>query len=306
MIITFFLLLTIITITPNLLFGENNKIKTNSEYIQDIWMITTETASWTKATESEFNKILYWRLHKTKSQMYWEKSDAATFFITQNPSIPVLIFSPGYTSTKTETIEIGLKILGLFDPNKPIRMIFWQWPAEKLNCRLLPDIRSKIPVAEANGIYMSILLKKLKPNSKVSILGFSFGTRLIGDAVENTADSKPDGMKINLIYGGAASDSQWLAKGNKNGNVPKIAHNILVFYNQEDFRLKFYPFLYADENNAIPLGSVGAPMNRIDPEYHNKIEMVDLAPHIGFRHKTVILIGSKPFKNRINKYFFFE
>jgi hypothetical protein len=296
----------IITAVSNPVLGENNTTIANSENKQDVWMITTETASWTKATESEFEKIVYWQLVKSGRQRYWKKSDASSFFETQDPVVPILIFSPGYTSTKSDTVEIGLKIIGLFDSRKPIRVVFWQWPAEKVACRLLPDIRSKIPVTAANGLYISMLLKRLKPESKVSILGFSFGTRLLGDAVENVGDLKPEGMKINLIYGGAASDRAWLAEGRRNGNVPKIANKILVFYNPEDFRLKFYPFLYANDNNAEPLGSNGAPMNFIKPEYRNKIEMVNLAPSIGFRHKTIILIGTKQFQNRINKYFFFE
>jgi hypothetical protein len=295
--IAILLLLTIITPTP---------VCATDEHTQDVWMITTETASWTKATESEFEKILYWRQVKSGTQRHWEKSDAKKFFVTQNPNVPILIFSPGYTSTKSDTVEIGFKILSLCDSSKPIRMIFWQWPAEKIACRLLPDIRSKIPVAEANGNYMSMLIKRLKPESKVSILGFSFGTRLLGDAVENVGDLKPTGVKINLIYGGAASDKQWLANGNRNGNVPKIANKILVFYNPDDFRLKFYSYLYANENNVEPLGSNGAPMSRIDKKYHDKIEMVNLSQTIGFRHKTIILIGTQQFKERINEYFFFE
>ncbi|MDR1485457.1 MAG: hypothetical protein LBT09_11620 [Planctomycetaceae bacterium] len=300
------LFLTVITAASNPVLGKDNTASTNHKNTQDVWMITTETASWTKATENEFEKILYWRLVDSGTRRYWEKSDATAFFVTQNPAVPILIFSPGYTSTQSDTVEIGLEILGLCDSAKPIRIIFWQWPAEKVVCRLLPDIRSKIPVAEANGIYMSMLLKRLKPESKVCVLGFSFGARLLGDAVENVGELKPAGMRINLIYGGAASDRAWLAKGKRNGNVPKIANKILVFYNPEDFRLKFYPFLYANNNNAEPLGTNGAPMNFIDHKYRNKIEMVNLAPYIGYRHKTVILIGTKQFKDRINKYFFFE
>jgi hypothetical protein len=240
------------------------------------------------------------------SEWRWERSDAAAFYGTQDAAVPVLIFSPGYTSTKSATVEIGLQILGLCDAGKPIRMIFWQWPAEKIGCRLLPDIRSKIPVAEANAVYMSMMLKRLKPASKVSILGFSFGTRLLGGAVENIGNLKPEGMKINLIYGGAASDRDWLAQNGRNGNVPKIAHKILVFYNPDDFRLKFYPFLYPGNANPKPLGTLGAPMSKINQEFHNKIEMVNLEPYIGFRHKTVTLIGTKPFRDRINEYIFFE
>ncbi|MDR2172169.1 MAG: hypothetical protein LBP59_18645 [Planctomycetaceae bacterium] len=300
------LFLTVITNLHNQVLGEDNRTETKKPDIQDVWMITTETASWTRATESEFGKILYWRLVRSGSRSYWERSDAAAFFVTQNPEVPVLIFSPGYTSTKSDTVEIGLKILSLFDSGKRLRMVFWQWPAEKLGCRLLPDIRSKIPVAEANGAYMSMLLKRLKPESKVSVLGFSFGTRLLGDAVEGVGDLKPSGMKINLIYGGAAADRQWLAKNNRNGNVPKIAHKILIFHNPDDFRLKFYPCLYENENNIQSLGSNGAPMKFIDPEYHKKIEMVNLAPYIGFRHRTITLISTKQFQDRINEYFFFE
>ncbi|MDR1052904.1 MAG: hypothetical protein LBL39_01905 [Planctomycetaceae bacterium] len=305
-VVLFFPVLAVVIVTSSQVLGEHDKTNTEYKNTQDIWMITTETASWTRATDSEFEKIVYWHLVSTGSRKVWERSDAATFLATQNPSVPILVFSPGYTSKKSDTVEIGQKILGLCDSGKPIRMVFWHWPAEKVTSCLLSDIRSKIPVAEANAVYMSMLLKRLKPDSKVCVLGFSFGTRLLGDAVENVGDLKPAGMKINLIYGGAASDRDWLAKGNRNGNVPQVAHKILVFYNPEDFRLKFYPFLYTNGKEPAPLGRDGAPMKRIDSEFRDKIEMVNLAPHIGFRHKTVILIGTKQFKDRINEYFFFE
>ncbi|MDR1290980.1 MAG: hypothetical protein LBK06_07260, partial [Planctomycetaceae bacterium] len=213
----FFLVLAVVIITSNQVLGEHDKTNTEYKNTQDIWMITTETASWTRATDSEFDKIVYWHLTANGSRKSWERSDVETFLATQNPSVPMLIFSPGYTSKKSDTVEIGQKILGLCDSGKPIRMVFWHWPAEKVANCLLSDIRSKIPVAEANAVYMSMLLKRLKPNSKVCVLGFSFGTRLLGDAVENVGDLKPAGMKINLIYGGAASDRDWLAKGNRNG-----------------------------------------------------------------------------------------
>ncbi|MDR1479102.1 MAG: hypothetical protein LBJ00_09180 [Planctomycetaceae bacterium] len=305
-VVLFFGVLTVVVIATNQASGEQSENEPKNEKVQDIWMITTETASWTKATDSEFEKIVYWHLVKNGERRSWEKSDAATFFSTQNPSVPILIFSPGYTSKKSDTVEIGLKILGLCDSRKPIRVIFWHWPSEKLDGCLLTDIRSKIPIAEANAVYMSMLLKRLKADSKVSVLGFSFGTRLLGDAVEGVGELKPEGMRINLIYGGAASDRDWLAEGKRNGNVPKIAHKILVLYNPEDFRLKFYPYLYKNGNDPVPLGRDGAPMRFIAPEFRNKIEMVNLAPHIGFRHKTVILIGTKQFRDRINEYFFFE
>lgn len=268
---------------------------------KDVWLIDTHNVSWAEGTEQNFQKIAYYRLVGNR----WLRVGSETFYQTQAPRIPLVVFSPGYTATRESTIEVGMQLLRLCDPDKPVRMVFWNWPAQREVLGLRRDIRAKIPIAEANARYLAMFLKKLQPESKVCLLGFSFGTRLIGDAIEQFGNEQPEGMRLHLVLAGAATDRHWLASNGRNRNVPRLADKILILYNPDDFRLQFYPCMYDIGYNPQALGRFGPPMSRINSDYRHKIEAVNINPQIGIRHSTLIHFQTPAFRKRIGEYLFF-
>lgn len=269
---------------------------------QDIWLVDTHGVSRRQVGEDGLEKIVYFRLREGR----WSRSDAATFFGTQDPAIPVVVFSPGYTSTMSDTVEVGLGIARLCDRNRPLRLVLWNWPAEKTVCGLRRDIRSKIPVAATDARYQALFLKALHPESKVCVLGFSFGCRVACDAVSLLGADRPETMRLHLVLGGAATDWGDLAEGARCGNVPKVADRILVLYNPDDFRLQFYPLMYDRGYRPEALGRYGPPLRRILPEWRHRIEAVNLNPYIGVRHQSLIQFRTPPFCRRLGTYFFFD
>lgn len=267
----------------------------------DIWMIDSYSIPWTKASEKSFERIAYFKLEKNR----WVRSDAETFHSSQTPEIPVVIFSPGYTSTTSDTVGVGMSLYRICELHeKPFRMIFWNWPAKKEIICLRPDIRAKIPVATANGEYMSMFLRKLKPESKVSILGFSFGTRIVCDAVEFLGDDRPEGMRINLVLAAAATDQQWLSARSRHKDVPRLTEKLLVLYNPNDRALHFYFGLY-NGGHVEALGRFGPPIQAIQEEFRDRIEAVNVFANVGVRHRTVYHLNSKPFRDRVDSYLLF-
>ncbi len=269
---------------------------------QDIWLIDTHQVPWSSASEAGFTRTIYYQLVGNQ----WIRSNAETFYETQVHDIPVVMFSPGYTSTTTDTVEVGMTLTRLYKPGQNCRTVFWNWPAEKVRCRLGRDIREKIPVTAASGQYMAMFLQRLKPDSKVCMIGFSFGNRIICDAVENMGDNRPEGMRIHLVLTAAATDRNGLATGSRNGNVPRLAEKILILYNPADRALKFYPLLYGDGSRPEALGRFGPPMARIAPEYRDRIEAVNVNPYVGKYHRTVYHLQSPVFRQRMNDYLFFD
>lgn len=267
---------------------------------QDVWLVDTRSAPWNHADEEEFAKIRYFRLVNHR----WERSDAATFFESQNPETPLVVYTPGYTSTMEDTVEIGLGLTRLYGPDKSHRTVLWHWPSEKIYPRLGRDIRTKIPVACASGEYQAMFLRRLKPDSKVALLGFSFGNRIICDAVAKLGDN-PERLKIHLVLTAAATDRIWLADHSRHGNVPKLAEKILILYNPLDRALKFYPLLYRGNYAPDALGRFGPPMQQILPEYRNRITAVNVQGYVGPKHRTVYHLASHAFRCRINEFLLF-
>jgi len=266
---------------------------------EDVWLIDTHNADWTCASDADFEKIKYYQL----VNYCWVKSNAEKFFQTQTPDVPLILFAPGYTSTTSDTIEAGMTLVSLYNGKHNARTVFWEWPADRQFLRLSHDIRAKIPVAAASGNYVSKFLRKLQPESQICLIGFSFGNRVICDAVQNSGELD---LHIHLILMASATDRFWLTKQGRHADVPRFAEKILILYNPQDRALKFYPSLYGGCYRPESLGRLGLPTSQISEEYRNKIESININSYAGKYHRTVKHLQSPAFRQKMGEYLFFE
>jgi hypothetical protein len=271
---------------------------------QDVWRVDLHPVSRLSAEEQHFPKLKYYRWENSR----WQASDAEIFFNTQQAEIPLIFFAPGYTSTTQQTTRVGLGIVQSFDPSKPCRVVFWDWYSDRGSGKIRRDVRRKLPIVNNTADYLALSLQKVKPQSKVCLFGFSFGSRIVCHAVETLRQSgqQPEGLRLHLVLSGAATDRDWFAKGQPHGKVPEIAEKILVTYNPDDWALRFYPLMYNIRYWTKALGVEGLPMRNIAPEYRDRFENVDVGRYIGNEHKTLRHVRTPVFRSRINGYFFFD
>ena len=271
---------------------------------QDIWRVDLHAVAKVSAGEQQFAQLAYYRWQDSR----WLLSDAETFFETQQPEIPLIVFAPGYTSTTPQTTQVGLGIVQSFDPAKPCRVVFWNWYSERGIGNIRRDVRSKLPIIDNAAGYLALFLEKLESQSKVCLFGFSFGSRVVCNAVETLRknDRRPEGLRLHLVLAGSATDSDWFAKGQQHGRVPEIVEKILVTYSPDDWALRFYPLMYNLRCRPKALGFEGLPMRNIAPEFRNKFENVNVNRDIGDEHKTLLHVRTRAFQSRIDTYFFFE
>ncbi len=264
----------------------------------DIWLVDSKCACGNPSVDT----LHYYRLVDHR----WEHSDAETFYATQVSEVPLVIYSPGYTTTMADTVEIGMKLTSLYVRKSPNRTVFWKWPSEKTGCRLVPDIRSKISTAAHNALFLAEFLRGLAPESKVCLVGFSFGNRIILDAAAHLAMNPSGGLKLHLVLAGAATDQGSLGVGGRHGMVPGFCDKILILYNPADSKLKFYRFLYGKHARPESLGRLGPPMSRILPQDRNRIEAININRYVGKEHQTIRHIMTPSFRNRIDTYLLFQ
>jgi hypothetical protein len=271
---------------------------------QDIWRVDLHAVAHLNVNEQHFLKLKYYRWENNQ----WQVAEAETFFDTQQAEIPLIIFAPGYTSTTSRTTWVGLGLVKHFDPNKPCRVVFWDWHSERGPGNIRCDVRNKLSIINKTADYLALFLQKVKPQSKVCLFGFSFGSRIVCEAAESLRKSgqQPDGLRLNLVLSGAATDQLWFAKGQQHGKVPEIVEKILVTYCPDDWVLRFYPFMYGLRHQSKALGQTGLPMRKIDPAYRDRFENVAVDRYIGDEHQTLCHVQTPVFRSRINGYFFFE
>jgi hypothetical protein len=271
---------------------------------QDVWRVDLHAVARLNASEQNFSKLQYYRWENDQ----WQFSDAETFFKTQQAEIPLIFFAPGYTSTTSRITWVGLDVVRNFDPNKLCRVVFLDWSSERGTGNIRRDVRSKLPIINNTADHLALLLQKVKPQSKVCLFGFSFGSRIVSDAAEalRRSGQRPAGLRLHLVMSGAATDQYWFAKGQQHGKVPEIVEKILVTYDPEDWALRFYPLMYDLRHKSKALGFTGLPMRRIDPVYRDRFEHINVSRYIGIEHQTLSHVQNPLFRSRINTYFFFE
>jgi len=274
----------------------------------DIWRVDLYSVAYLPASEQNFSKLGYYRWENNR----WIASDAATFFATQQPEIPLIVFAPGYSVTSLQVTQVGLGIVQNFDRDKPCRVVLWDWYSDRGVGRIRYDLRRKLPIVYNTGVYLTLFLQHLNPQSKACLFGFSFGSRIVCHAAETLrrSDQQPEGLRLNLVLSGAATDQRWFAQGQQHSRIPEIVEKILVTYNSDDWVLRFYPLMYNFGNNfrnkPPALGFKGLPMESIPPKFRAQFKNINVRCYIGKEHQTLPHVQTPVFRSQINTYFFFE
>jgi len=271
---------------------------------QDIWRVNLHSVAYLPAGEQHFSKLGYYRWENNR----WITSDAETFFATQQPEIPLIVFVDGYSVTSSQAVQVEFGIAQNFDPDKPCRIVVWDWYSDRGAGSLRRDVQKKLPIANNAGAYLTLFLQKLNPQSKACLFGFSLGCRVVCHAAETLRrnDQRPEGLRLNLVLSGAATDQRWFAQGQQHSRIPEVVEKILITYNPSDWVLRFYPLMYNFRSKTQALGFKGLPMQSIPPEFRDQFENVNVERYIGNEHQTLSHVRTPVFQSRINAYFFFE
>ncbi len=111
----------------------------------------------------------------------------------------------------------------------PIRFIAWSWPSGKRG-GILKDVRAKAARTEADGYYLGWFLAQLPDDRPLSLVGYSFGVRIVNGASHLLGGGQLSGRTLShAVFNGedhpletrprvvlmaAASHSHWLRPGN--------------------------------------------------------------------------------------------
>ena len=300
--VLFFVLFSFIVFQPySVVVADGQETSTVT---QDIWHIDLHGVARSFPNEQNFARLRFYRWKNN----CWTPSDADEFFQTQEPDVPLIVLTLGYSLTSRDVSRVGHTIVRTFNADQKGRIVFWDWFSDRGTCRIRMDIRGKVPIADYAGKYLALFLQSVKPESKVCLFGFSFGSRIVCQSVEDLqrSENMPENLRLHLVLSGAAMDQDWLVSGQRYGNVIKTAEKILVTYNPDDWVLRLYPLIYHLGHSPVALGLEGVPIQRIAPEFRSRIDNINVEPYMGSAHQTIQHVISPVFRSRVNEYFFFN
>ena len=233
-----------------------------------IWMISTRRlATEPRCANLESPKLKLLQLESTNRfvDASWDQ-----YYQSIQSSQKVVVYVHGNRIQSNEIAQRGLLVyrnIAKYRPNEsPIDWVIWSWPSSKQGI-LVRDARRKAEKTDAQGLYLSWLLAQHSQNSiPTTLIGYSFGGRVITGALHALAGGalggrkfpgeKFQGMNYNAGLVAPAVQSNWMASGGYHGLSTKNLNHLVLFYNRRDAVLKRY-WLIDRVRGAMALGYSG-------------------------------------------------
>ena len=259
-----------------------------------VWLLSTREAAHCGRLDDPAEAVRYWRLG---DDCDWSPAEAKDFHAGE-PTGPTVVFVPGNHTDADDAVAKGWYVYQTIcsqADGKPFRYVIWSWPADRVCRRIRPDVQLKAAYGDAESYYLAGWIHGVRPGAKVSLVGHSFGPRIITGALHLLAGGELAGRKltadalaernpakrtaIRAVLLADADDVDSLAPCGRKGLALSSLDEALVTCNGCDRVLKWYPRMYG-RGGPEAIGFVG-PCGIDDPK---KIAVVDVSAAVGKPH----------------------
>lgn len=204
----------------------------------------------------------------------WQSSHLQALLATDDPRVVTVIYVHGNDTSAEQARQVGLaayRQLGVSRNGQHVRFIAWSWPSDRVRGRIARDARIKAAYAEIEGYQLARFVADLSPGVPVSLVGFSFGARVITAAAHLLGGGSLRGRRLDDpapprplrgVLLAAGLDRDWIVPGNRHGQALAVCERMLLLVNHHDRVLRYYPRI-SDDRRTPALGYAGAPLHRL-------------------------------------------
>ncbi len=280
--------------------------------LDQVWVVSCRGAG--QASDS----LRYSQYH---GRGQWRPSDRERFIASAAPGVRTCLFVAGYGYDSAETRELGLAAYrGLtsgVSPSHGTRFVIWSWPSDQGDQGIVRELRATAAHTDRFAWQLAQWLEDTAPGQSVSLIGTSFGARIVGGALHLLGGGKLGAFELpprtaalrpaRVVLISPAIDDDWLLPDRRFGLALSQVDRMLLLNNSVDPMMKRYHWLYDRRSTAEALGRSGLccgglGCGGLDCEERKKIVQVDTAAVIGAKHgcgpyfqSTALLARMKPF-----------
>lgn len=244
----------------------------------------------------------------------WRRRCTADFIASHDPGAVTVFYVHGNRYTAEFALERGWQIYQRLraggGPHVPLRYVIWSWPSERLP-RPLNDVRTKAERTDLEGLYLGTMLSQLPPDARVSLIGYSFGTRIMSGALHLLGGGRLEGRvlppeflmaraPVRAAMMAPAFQNTWLMPGAFHSRALTQVDRMLVLYNPRDPVLRRYR-LVAPGSAAQALGYTGLEgLEGLGP-LARRIDQINVSDEVGRSHDEERYLVSSYF-SRVREY----
>lgn len=231
----------------------------------------------------------------------WVQTDL-TSVAEAGPAVRTLVFVHGNqisaSDAKLQGLAVYRRLARLCDGDEPIRFVIFSWPSDRIQ-GLLRDVRVKAARTGPAGCQLAWLIDQMPSETQLSLVGFSFGARIITGALHILGGGRlggcelvervhPDRAPVNVVLMSAALHAHWLGEGRYHGLAMTQVDQMLLLNNCADLAMRYYRLI--DRSRPAALGYRGPTC--LSSYYRSKIHMRDMSRQIGSEHDLSCFLNS--------------
>jgi pimeloyl-ACP methyl ester carboxylesterase len=241
----------------------------------------------------------------------WQRSDLDQALTYEDK--PTIIYVHGNFMERNNTLERA-RILDSYlktQSNENYRLLLFSWPSQRER-KPLRDIYENDETAEDHSLYLAWILRQLRSQSRVSVLGFSFGARCVTAALHLDAGGNIPGLRFgnqqtesvqrvpyHLGLIAPAVDKNWLLPNGRYGKATSNINDFVNMYNSRDPVLRRYKFIdrlsRPIAGGLVGFDGIGDPRATSPLAGQIKVKQYNCGGVIGTTHSEKSYFGECPY-----------
>lgn len=182
-----------------------------------------------------------------------------------------------------------------------IRFVIFSWPASEID-GLLRDFRVKAARTRPGGCQLAWVLNQMPPDARISLLGYSYGARLVGGGLHVLAGGNLSGTcdlgmplvprpPMRVVFIAAATHSCWFGPGGYHRYAMNQIDTLLMLNNELDPAMRFYHLV---DKNCHPQAMGLCGPTSLTSEARSRVECYDCSNRVGRSHDLFKYTASAP------------
>jgi hypothetical protein len=279
--------------------------------VDDLWMLSTRhlgCPQWHSPDNPDL-QVLHYIPNEGWQQSTWEAWQASG-----SASGTTVVYVHGNRIDWDKAFRRGMAAYRALIRNapacEPVRFAIWSWPSTQI-CGAGRDAKVKADRADLECHYFARFLNHFDSESRVSLIGYSFGARIVSGALHLTAGGRlcghnlpgageRGGISTRAALLAAAMHNYWWLPGCRHELSLSQVQSMLVLFNPCDPALRWYPRL---ERRSRPraLGATSCPCPERLGEDAQRLEQRNVSCEIGKTHDAEAYFDSPSIMSQISE-----
>lgn len=128
-------------------------------------------------------------------------------FAAASGEFATVVYAHGYQTDMIDATQDAAAFRATLDAarqsvgaDRPFRLVVWKWNSERETARIRIDAQEKAFLADYSGKALGRFLAELDPNGDLALVGFSFGARVVGSALQTLATANGGNAVVDLAF----------------------------------------------------------------------------------------------------------